>query len=336
MTARIAIVSTRDMPVLDADEELLLPLLPEAEMAYWDDEDTDWAAYDVVVLRSTWNYTEHLDAFLAWATRVSQVARLVNPVEIIEWNTDKRYLADLAARGIPVVPTEFVAPGDDVPPDAVSGHVVVKPSVGAGSRGAKLFDDDAAGALAHVAALHADGATAMIQPYLDGVDEHGETALIFVGGEFSHAARKAAILSNDMSWSTGLYADEKVAPATASASGTGTRAPDPRRPPGPRVRARGPAANAGRPRRPRARTDGAEPLPRARPRSARPCRRRLPGAARRLKTTASHSVGHAGEPLRWSARGVLLKFRSGHHEAHASRTGARSMWLGEGDLRSRI
>ena len=171
-----------------------------------------------MVLRSTWNYTEHFDEFLAWATRVSQVTRLVNPVEIVEWNTDKRYLADLAARGIPVVPTEFVAPGEDVPPDAVSGHVVVKPSVGAGSRGAKLFNNDPAGALAHVAALHADGATAMIQPYLDGVDEHGETALIFVGGEFSHAARKAAILSNDMSWSTGLYADEKVTPATASAA----------------------------------------------------------------------------------------------------------------------
>ena len=216
MTARIAIVSTRDMPVLDADEALLLPLLPEAEMAYWDDEDADWAGYDLVVLRSTWNYTEHLDEFLAWATRVSQVARLVNPVEIIEWNTDKRYLADLAARGIPVVPTEFVAPGDDVTPDAVSGHVVVKPSVGAGSRGAKLFNNDSAEAMAHVRALHADGATAMIQPYLDGVDEHGETALIFVGGEFSHAARKAAILSGDMSWSTGLYADENVTPATAS------------------------------------------------------------------------------------------------------------------------
>ena len=201
MPARIALVSTREMPVLDADEELLLPLLPEAQIAYWDDDATNWAAYDVVVLRSTWNYTEHLDEFLAWATRVSQVTRLVNPVEIIEWNTDKRYLADLAARGIPVVPTVFVAPGDHPAPDAVAGHVVVKPSVGAGSRGAKLFNDDPSAALEHVLALHADGSTAMIQPYIDGVDEHGETALIFMGGEFSHAARKAAILSQDMSWS---------------------------------------------------------------------------------------------------------------------------------------
>lgn len=218
MPARIALVTTRDLDVPDADEALLLPLLPEAELANWDDPDVDWAAYDVAILRSTWNYTEHLDEFLAWATRVSHVTRLVNPVEIVEWNTDKRYLADLEARGIPIVPTEFVAPGERALADAVAGHVVVKPTVGAGSKGARMFRDDPAGALAHVAALHADGYTAMIQPYLSAVDEHGETALIFMGGEFSHAARKAPILSRDMSWSTGLYADEKITPATATAT----------------------------------------------------------------------------------------------------------------------
>ena len=216
MTARIAIVSTRQLDVLDTDEELLLPELPEGVVVHWDDPDVDWASFDVAVLRSTWNYTDHLDEFLAWATRISQVTHLVNPVEIIEWNTDKRYLGDLAARGIPTVPTLFVTPGDEVEPDAVAGHVVVKPSVGAGSKGARLFDGDPSGALAHAAALHAAGSTVMIQPYISGVDEHGETALIFLGGEFSHAARKAAILSRDMSWSTGLYADEKVTPTTAT------------------------------------------------------------------------------------------------------------------------
>lgn len=219
MSGRIAIVTTRELPVLDADEALLLPLLPEADVACWDDPDVNWAAYELVVIRSTWNYTDHLDEFLAWATRVSQVTRLVNPVDVMEWNTDKRYLSDLAARGIPTVPTTFVAPGHDVPADAVvdlKAHLVVKPSVGAGSKGAKLFNGDPAGAAAHVAALHAEGRTAMLQPYLAAVDTHGETALIYVGGEYSHAARKAAILSRDMSWATGLYADEKVVAATAS------------------------------------------------------------------------------------------------------------------------
>ncbi|WP_297084724.1 RimK family alpha-L-glutamate ligase [uncultured Demequina sp.] len=210
MTARIAIVTTVEMPVPDADEELLLPHLPEAELAAWDDPAVDWAAYEVVLLRSPWNYTEHLDAFLAWAERVSQVSRLHNPLETIRWNTDKRYLLDLAGRGVPTVPTTFVAPGGSIDADALAGHIVVKPSVGAGSAGAKMLKDDAAGAAAHVTSLHADGRTAMVQPYQSAVDTAGETALIYVGGEFSHAARKAAILSQGMSWSTGLYADEKV------------------------------------------------------------------------------------------------------------------------------
>lgn len=221
MPGRIALVTTSDMPVIDADEKLLLPLLPEADLVCWDDAEVDWAPYELVVIRSTWNYTEHLDAFLGWATRVSQLTHLVNPVEIIEWNTDKHYLDDLAARGIPTVPTTFVAPGEEIPVDAVvplDGHLVVKPSVGAGSKGAKLFHGDPRGATAHVAALHAERRTAMLQPYLEGVDTAGETALIYIGGEFSHAARKAAILSQEMSWATGLYADEKLASTTASAA----------------------------------------------------------------------------------------------------------------------
>ena len=212
MSARIAIVTTVDLEIPDADEQLLLPHLPEAELVGWDDPSVDWSAYDVAILRSTWNYTERLTEFLAWATRVSAVTRLVNPLETVVWNTDKRYLDDLAARGIPVVPTVFVAPGEEATADAVAGSVVVKPSVGAGSAGAGLFHDDPAAASAHLASLHADGRVAMIQPYLAQVDTDGETALIYLGGRFSHAARKAAILSRGMSWSTGLYADEKITP----------------------------------------------------------------------------------------------------------------------------
>ncbi|MFW7414844.1 ATP-grasp domain-containing protein [Demequina sp. SO4-18] len=216
MTSRIAIVTTVEMPVPDADEELLLPLMPEAELVSWDDPSVDWSRYDLTLLRSTWNYTEHLEEFLAWAERVSQVSRLMNPVETIRWNTDKRYLEDLAAQGFATVPTVFVAPGQAADPQAFDGHIVVKPSVGAGSSGAKMFRDDPAGASAHLAVLHEDGRTAMIQPYLSAVDTAGETALIYVGGEFSHAARKAAILSQGMSWSTGLYADEKVVATEAT------------------------------------------------------------------------------------------------------------------------
>ena len=210
MSPRIALVTSRDLPTPDVDEELLLPHLPGGSIVAWEDDAVDWASFDVVVLRSTWNYTDHLDAFLAWAERVAGVTRLVNPLSVIRWNTDKRYLDQLAVAGVPVVPTVYVAPGEQAPDDALAGHIVVKPTVGAGSKGAALIRDDAEAALAHVASLHAVGKTAMIQPYLSDVDTAGETALVYLAGRFSHAARKAAILSREMEWSTGLYADEKI------------------------------------------------------------------------------------------------------------------------------
>jgi len=219
MTARIALVTTLDLSVPDADDTLLLSHLPESELVCWDDPSVNWADYDAVILRSTWNYQDNLDAFLLWAERVSRVTSLYNPLETIEWNTDKRYLADLAERGFPVVPTTFVDPGLDVPLDVVvplDGHLVVKPSVGAGSNGAKLFNGDEAAARAHLLALHQAGKTAMIQPYLAEVDEVGETALMYMGGVFSHAARKSAILSRAISSETGIYADENVSPRHAS------------------------------------------------------------------------------------------------------------------------
>jgi glutathione synthase/RimK-type ligase-like ATP-grasp enzyme len=217
MSPRIAFVTSRELPHPDVDEQLLLPLVPRGVLVAWEDETIDWSSYDAAILRSTWNYTDHLDEFLAWAERVNRLTRLINPLPVVRWNIDKHYLADLAAAGFATVPTVYVAAGDAIPDGALAGHIVVKPTVGAGSKGAVLIRDDADAALAHVAALHAAGKTAMIQPYLDKVDTQGETALVYVGGEFSHAARKAPILSRAVEWSTGLYADEEIVAATATA-----------------------------------------------------------------------------------------------------------------------
>lgn len=218
MDPRIALVTSREMAAPDVDEELLLPLLPGSELVAWEDDSVDWSAYDAAIIRSTWNYTDHLGNFLEWAARVDAATHLVNPLSVIRWNTDKRYLARLADAGFAVVPTVYVEPGDEAPDAALAGRIVVKPTVGAGSKGAALFADDADAARSHVATLHREGKTAMIQPYLDQVDAHGETALVYVGGAFSHAARKGPILSRDIEWSTGLYADEEVVAATATAA----------------------------------------------------------------------------------------------------------------------
>ncbi|MFC1420723.1 ATP-grasp domain-containing protein [Streptacidiphilus cavernicola] len=178
-------------PVLDA----LGALGVSAEAVRWDDEGYDWAACDSVVIRSTWDYAERLDEYLGWVDHVAAVARLHNPAEVVRWNSDKRYLRDLAAQGLPIVPTVFLAPGDPV---ELPGHeqFVVKPSVSAGAHDtARYTADQGALAEAHIRSLQAAGRTVMVQPYLSRIAE-GERALVFLGGEFSHALRKGPVLTD--------------------------------------------------------------------------------------------------------------------------------------------
>jgi glutathione synthase/RimK-type ligase-like ATP-grasp enzyme len=112
---------------------------------------------------------------------------------VVRWNTDKRYLRELADAGLPVVPTAWLEPGE--PLALPAGEFVVKPTVSAGAaETARYAPHEAEDAEVHVGRLHDAGAMVMVQPYIDAVDTHGETALIYLGGEFSHAMRKGQIL----------------------------------------------------------------------------------------------------------------------------------------------
>lgn len=166
----------------------LAPLGVAAEPVIWDAA-VDWSRYDLVVIRSTWDYTERRDAFTAWA---DGLPRVLNPAGVIRWNTDKRYLRDLAAAGLPVVPTRWDP--EDVPADWP--EYVIKPAVSIGSGDtARWGRGEREQARAHLRSLRDAGRTAMVQPYLSAVDTAGETALVFCDGEFSHAGRKAQILT---------------------------------------------------------------------------------------------------------------------------------------------
>lgn len=188
----------------------------------WDDDTVVWSDFDTIVIRSTWDYTDRLAEFLAWVDRVDAVTTLVNSADAVRWSADKRYLADLAAEGIAVTPTVFVEPSEPIPIiPADAGVHVVKPTVGAGANGARRCEP--AEVADHVALLHAEGRTAMIQPYLELLDTQGETALCFVssvdGGhlELSHAFRKGAILTSvEVEQEGDLFAKEDISPRTPS------------------------------------------------------------------------------------------------------------------------
>jgi hypothetical protein len=163
------------------------------ELVRWD-AGVDWSGFDLVVVRSTWDYTGRLDEFLNWADSVGP--RLQNAPEVLRWNANKEYLADLEAEGLPVVPTLLVRPGEPVP--ELDGEVVVKPTVSAGGRDTGRFGRDAHElARGLLDRLSAEGRVAMVQPYLAAVDEHGETALLYIAGELAHVLRKRAVLAPD-------------------------------------------------------------------------------------------------------------------------------------------
>ena len=197
MTPRVAIATTAGVGDEWPDDAILAGELgglgAEAAVEPWDG-DAQWSAYDLVVVRSTWDYTWRREEFLAWADRVGP--RLRNSPELLRWNSDKRYLADLGDAGIPVVPTVFAGPGD--PPPALSGEIVVKPAVSAGARLTGRFGPGTHGAARGLLEeIRAEGGTAMVQPYLESADTGGETAVVFIGGRRAHVLHKKAVLSPD-------------------------------------------------------------------------------------------------------------------------------------------
>jgi hypothetical protein len=216
----VALVTCRDLPDLDPDEQLVLGPLAEAGVtaipAVWDDPAVDWTKFDLVVIRSAWDYAGRRDAFVAWARSVD---RLTNPADVIAWNTDKRYLRELGMAGVPVVDTVWIETGNPIRLPS-TGEVVLKPSVGAGSLDTGRYDlgraDHHRLAIAHVERLVGLGQTVMVQPYLESVDRYGERSLLFIAGAYSHSITKAAMLTGPAEATDGLYRAETITPRTAT------------------------------------------------------------------------------------------------------------------------
>jgi glutathione synthase/RimK-type ligase-like ATP-grasp enzyme len=164
--------------------------------AVWSDPAIDWRSFDAVVIRSCWDYHRRHAEFMAWLDALDATGRRVlNPTSLARWNSDKRYLIDLADRGVATVPTRLIARGSLIPvPDVARAEgwtrFVVKPAVSASAYETHALDLPLAAhdqaAIERVVA-HGD---ALVQPFLDEVTTDGELSLIFFDGVFSHAAIK--------------------------------------------------------------------------------------------------------------------------------------------------
>jgi glutathione synthase/RimK-type ligase-like ATP-grasp enzyme len=199
MGTRLALVTFQGFPTLHDDDRVALPALLakgfSPEPVAWDAE-VDWGRFDRIVVRSTWDYFQRIDAFRAWLTRLEQQgAPVLNPVSTLRWNSDKRYLQQLAARGLPVIDTAWIARGETVELEALLSargweEAVVKPAIsGGGWRTFRVRRDQAHTRQAELAVLTAAGDT-MVQPFVREILEDGERSLVFFNRTFSHAMHK--------------------------------------------------------------------------------------------------------------------------------------------------
>ena len=195
---KVTLVTSANMPELFSDESGLPDALAERGMdpqiAVWNDPTVDWDAAGVCVIRSVSDYATQRQEFINWA---NSVPRLLNHADVMEWNTDKHYMKDLEALGLPVIPTTWLEPSHGFSKHQVHsrfpalGDFVVKPAVSSGVRDIGRYTaidtSQRQAALAQTMELLDDGRSVMLQRYLEDIDVHGEVSLVFFNGLLSHA-----------------------------------------------------------------------------------------------------------------------------------------------------
>lgn len=220
MPRPIALVSSAYARELDTDLPYLVRAFADrgvtAEIIDWDTADEDWTRFSSAVIRSPWDYHRRFAEFLAWIDRVSTLTTLWNTADVVRWNLDKHYLAEMTAAGLDVIPTTYVESGDDLGglTELLGGDIVVKPTVSAGANNSWRHTGEADAAAVHAHEVLALGKSVMIQPYQRFIDDKGETDLVYFGGRFSHAFRKGAILSAGEMVHNDLYVEEEISART--------------------------------------------------------------------------------------------------------------------------
>jgi glutathione synthase/RimK-type ligase-like ATP-grasp enzyme len=190
---RIGIVSSLELPEPDVDAQITLDAFEaagfQADAPGWDDPSVNWADYDLLLPRATWNYPEKPQEFKAWIDFAASQTILLNPPDILFENIDKSYLFKLEKQGTPIVPTEefeenqFAAYFQNWDVD----RIVIKPSIGAGSYLTHYFSSSelkAAVSLAHE--ITVAGSNPLVQPFMTAVSNGGERSLIWIDGQFTH------------------------------------------------------------------------------------------------------------------------------------------------------
>ncbi len=163
----------------------------------WDDMEYDWSLSDAAVIRTTWDYYERYDEFLAWLQQVAQKIFLINALETITWNLDKNYLYDLKEKGLSTVPTFFAKKGttrslNEIASSQHWDRLIVKPAIGAAAYLTYQLQNKAIDHFEQEFTQLLQERDMLVQPFQTTITERGEASLMVFGGKFTHAILKKA------------------------------------------------------------------------------------------------------------------------------------------------
>src|SRR5436309_2459632 len=199
---RVGLATYGRAPLLAPDDQALLPVLESlgvsAEPVVWSSHAPVWTAFDAIVIRSCWDYHLHSTAFHAWLDHLERSGVVVlNSPETIRWNADKRYLLDLAQRGVATIPTRLVARGRIAEVDRIVTHegwsrFVIKPAISASGFETYAINAPIDATARETIARVVSAGDALIQPFAEEVPRDGEFSFTFLDGAYSHATLKRA------------------------------------------------------------------------------------------------------------------------------------------------
>ena len=190
---KIAIATYNKLPDLTENDRLLIPKLErkgfEVLPEIWDNPEVDWRIYDIVLIRSTWDYYLKPEAFKNWVSQFIHLnTTLINSAEMVLKNSHKFYLKELAEKGVNIIPTVFSSEKIELEKLKMWEKIVIKPAVSAGSHETEIFEVN----MLTQEVLDNKTRTGdwLVQPFLEEIKDAGEISMLFFGGNFSHAIQK--------------------------------------------------------------------------------------------------------------------------------------------------
>ncbi|WP_246010526.1 ATP-grasp domain-containing protein [Hymenobacter perfusus] len=187
-------------PNVDDEDSLLTRYLRAqghtVEPRIWSNPAVDWLRYDVVLVKSPWDYFDRVTEFYEWLDRMQQLGvRMLNPATTIRWNADKKYLLEMEQAGVRIVPTRLLPRGQAVEAAALLAEMgqeqlVIKPAVSGGAKNTFVLtrqDTAVRQPLLTELLQHEDF---LAQPFQARIQEEGEWSLLYYGGEYSHCVLK--------------------------------------------------------------------------------------------------------------------------------------------------